>query len=475
MKNNSSLIYNFFLVVGDVLALVLAFVGAYLIRAHVNAAPVAHTVHIKMYLDVFVALLPFWIILFALIGLYNSTIYEKRFNELGLLLIGSFIGMLFVVFWNFLSLTPILPSKLVPIYGFGLAFVFLVIFRNLARLIRTRLFTYKIGLNRVLIIGNTVMSGELVNSLFNSRRSGYEVLAVVGGKQATAQHPGVSLYNRFREAIEKINAPINTIVQTELYADEARNREILEYAQTNHIAYRFVPGNTELFVGNIDVELFRNSVPVIAVHQTALIGWGQIVKRSFDLLVGGILLIIASPFMLIIALIIKLTSRGPVFFRQVRLTRFNDEFRVFKFRTQYSQFGKGTPEEDFALLDRPDLAKEFRANGNFLASDPRVTALGKFLRKTSLDELGQLLNVINGDLSLVGPRALIPKDLATYGKRHTILSVKSGITGLAQVSGRNNIPAEERRKLDMYYVQNWTFWLDLIILAKTIRVILEGS
>src|ERR1700722_8501746 len=116
MKNNASLVYNFALIAGDILALVLAFVGAYLIRAHVNATPVAIPVHIRTYIDVFLVMLPFWIILFALIGLYDSDIYEKRFNELGLLLIGSFVGMMFVVFWNFLSVMPIFPAKLVPIY-----------------------------------------------------------------------------------------------------------------------------------------------------------------------------------------------------------------------------------------------------------------------------------------------------------------------------------------------------------------------
>jgi lipopolysaccharide/colanic/teichoic acid biosynthesis glycosyltransferase len=124
-------------------------------------------------------------------------------------------------------------------------------------------------------------------------------------------------------------------------------------------------------------------------------------------------------------------------------------------------------------MKRLDLLKEFRANGNYLPNDPRNTQVGRFIRATSLDELPQLFNVIRGELSLVGPRALIPKDLAEYKKRHTILSVKSGITGLAQVSGRNNISIEERRKLDVYYVQNWSFWLDLIILLKTFRAILS--
>src|ERR1035438_4511159 len=142
MKNNASLIYNFFLVVGDVLALILAFIGAFFVRSHWIHTPVAHPIHVETYLVVFICLLPFWIITFALIGLYNSSINENRFRELGRLLIGSFIGMMFVVFWNFLSLNPIFPAKLVPIFGFIFGFIFLVLFRNLLRFIRTTLFLY---------------------------------------------------------------------------------------------------------------------------------------------------------------------------------------------------------------------------------------------------------------------------------------------------------------------------------------------
>lgn len=474
MKNSASLIYNFFLLVGDILALLIAFIGAYLIRAHLYSAPVAHTVHITTYIGVFLAVVPFWIVMFALIGLYSNDIYQKRFNELGLLLVGSFIGMLFVVFWNYLSLQPILPSKLVPIFGFILAFIFLVIFRNLIRFIRTELFAYNIGLNRVLIIGNTDIANELVDSLFNSKQSGYDVVAVVGGKQALGKHRQVPLFHRFSEALVAVKEPVNTIVQTELYADEARNREILEYAQTHHIAYRFVPGNTELFVGNLDVELFRGSLPVIAVHQTALVGWGRIIKRIFDLIVSLVLIIITSPIMLIIV-IAELCTGGDPIWRQTRLTRFNNEFGTLKFRTLKRAYHRMSPEDGFTKMGRPELIKTFRDNGNQLNDDPRITPLGRFLRKTSLDELPQLFNVVKGDISLVGPRALVPQDLSQYEKRHAILSVKSGITGLAQVSGRNNIPLDERRKLDMYYVQHWSFWLDLIILTKTVRVILSGS
>ena len=471
MKSNASLIYNFWLVVGDFLALVAAFVGGYGLRAS-SHTPVAHPIPAHTYTAVFLGVLPFWILIFALLGLYNSNIYEKRFSELPRLFVGSFIGLTFVIFWNFISVTPIFPSKLVPIYGFVLAFLFLIVFRNIARFVRGQLFGYNRGLNRVLIVGNTEMSRELIDWLVDSRHSGYKVVGVIGGKRAVNGHAQLPVYAYFSQFLKENADPnLHSIIQTELYADEPRNAELLTYAQEHHATYRFVPGNTELFVGNVAVELFRGSTPVITVRQTALFGWGRIVKRLFDIVIGSLLVLILSPLFLIVAIVIKLSGGGAVFFRQTRLTRFNQEFRVFKFHTQYSKYD-GTPEEGFAKMGRPDLLEKFRANGNYLPNDPRVTPIGRFLRSTSLDELPQLFNVIKGDLSLVGPRALIPSDLAEYKKRHTILSVKSGITGLAQVSGRNNIPVEERRKLDLYYAQNWTFWLDIVILLKTFKSIL---
>lgn len=471
MKNNASLVYNLFLVVGDFLALVGAFLGAYLLRGRLSNTPVAHPISSHTYIAVFITLLPFWILVFALLGLYNSSIYEKRFSEIGRLLTGSFIGLLFVIFWNFVSVRPIFPAKLVPFYGFALAFIFLLIFRNIARFIRAQLFGYRIGLTRALIVGNTTMSRDIVESLIDSRTSGYRIIGVVGGKIAVGRN-SIPLYNRFSQFLSANQAPdLHVIIQTELYADESRNAEILTYAQEHHISYRFVPGNTELFVGNIDVELFRGSIPVIAVRQTALFGWGRIVKRLFDLAAGSLFIVVFSPLILLVAIAVKLEDGGPVFFRQIRLTRFNQEFRVFKFRTNNTTYSGLNPDQAFAKMGRPDLLKEFRANGNYLPNDPRNTRIGRFLRATSLDELPQLFNVIKGELSLVGPRALIPNDLVAYNKRHTILSVKSGITGLAQVSGRNNIPVEERRKLDLYYAQNWSFWLDLIILVKTFRAL----
>ena len=463
--------------VGDFLALVAAFVAAYVLRVKLSIG-ISHEalgpVSARTFIGVFLLVLPFWILIFALLGLYNHSIYEKRFKEFGRLLVGSFIGLMLVIFWNFLSAEPIFPARLVPIYGFAFGFLFLVIFRNLARIIRVQLFRHDSGLTRVLLIGNTNMTRELADWLADSKRSGYKVVGIVGGKKSLGEHTTIPLYHSFDQYLEDRKGELHSIVQTELYADEVKNAKILTFAQENHVGYRFVPGNTELFVGNIEVELFRSSVPVITVHQTALFGWGRVVKRLFDLSVGGIALLVFSPLMLLIALIQKMAApKAPIFYKPRRLGRFGGTFAFYKFRSMYPEF-TGPPEADFEKLKRPDLLKQFRDNGNQLENDPRITPFGRFLRKTSLDELPQLINVVKGDLSLVGPRALNPQDVEKYAKRNLLLAVKTGITGLAQVSGRNDISFEERRKLDLYYVQNWTFWMDIVILIKTLRVVLGG-
>ncbi len=460
------------------MALVAAFVAAYLLRGPLSSVPVAHPIPASTYISIFLLLLPFWILIFGLLGLYNNSIYEKRFAELGRLLIGSFVGLLFVISYAYAVNRPVFPAKLVPIYAFGLAFVFLLIFRNSARAFRSLLFSYGVGITNLLIVGNTQVAQELVESLADSRVSGYRIVGVIGNKAHTQKNfPQLPTFETFQTAVAKLKtADIHSIVQTELYANAYLNNKILDFAQTHHIAYRFVPGNSELFVGNINVELFRSSIPVIAVHQTALIGWGRIVKRLSDLLLGSIALVIALPFMLVIAVAIKIFDpKGPIFHKDARLTRFGNTIKIYKFRSMKQAYNNMSPEEGFSKMGKPELIKQYRERGDHLPSDPRVSSIGRLLRRTSLDEVPQLINIVRGDISFVGPRALHPAELSQYAKKDMILAVKSGLTGLAQISGRRDINFEERRKLDLYYVQNWSLWLDMVILIKTVRVVLRRS
>ncbi len=476
MKSNASLVYGLILVVGDFLALVAGFVAAYIIRGPLSTVPVAIPIPATEYLKAFLLLLPFWILIFGLLGLYSSSIQEKRFRELGRLLVGAFIGLLFVIGYGYIVDKVIFPARLVPIYGFSLAFIFLVAFRNLARETRAHLYKYDIGITNILIVGNTKIARELVENLADRHISGYRIVGVVGNKTHTPEHfPHIAVFDTFDDAVAKLRPDdIHGIVQTELYADQDRYNQIVDFAHGPALSYLFIPGNSEMFVGNIEVELFRSQIPVIAVHQTALIGWGRVAKRLTDLVLGLVVLVIALPFILVIALAVKITDpRGPVLFKDKRLTRFNNLANIYKFRTHKQIYNGLTPEEAFKKMGRPELIKKYRQGGDQLLNDPRITAFGRFLRRTSLDELPQLFNVVKGDISLVGPRALQVNELEKYDKKDLILAIKSGVTGLAQVSGRRSISFEERRKLDLYYVQNWSLWMDLVILVKTVRVVLS--
>lgn len=468
MRNNATFAYAIILILGDFLALVAAFTVAYILRVKVDPRPLIEQIPALDYIKAFLIVLPLWILVHGFIGLYTPGVYERRFSEMGRLFVGSFVGILVVIGYDFVTNGNLFPARLVPVYGLVLGFSFLLLFRITARITRRLLYRFGVGISNVVIVGDTQASEDLARLIGETKTSGFKVLAVVG--------PGtnrIKSYTTFQDAIQRLRLPIHAIVQTELYNDQDKNNEILRYAQENHASYRFVPGNSDLFVGNIDVELLAG-MPVVAVHQTALIGWGRIVKRLFDLTVGSVLLFITLP-LLIVIYTAELLNGGKPVFRQVRLTRANQEFTCYKFRTLKHKYNGLLPEEGFDLMGKPELAKEFRANGDFLAKDPRLTRLGLFLRKTSLDELPQLINVVRGDISLVGPRALVPRELNMYEKKHAILSVKSGLTGLAQISGRKAISFEERRTLDVYYVQNWSFWLDISILLRTFRAVIGGS
>ena len=468
MKNNSSLLYSFVLLIGDFVALIGAFTLAYIIRVKLDTRPLPAQVPAHTYILIFLVLLPFWLMIFAFLNMYKSEVYENRFSEAARIVIGSFIGTLFLLSSGYVLNRTIFPARLVPVYGFVISMLLVLLSRTILRAARRGLFAKGIGINRVLLVGSTPITQELYHSLSHTNLTGYKVIGVVS--DTTKNLPDVpvkKLFSSFSDAINTLHKhTIHSVVQSELFANNAKNDEILSYAQEHHVAYRFVPGNNDVFVGKVDVGLLQN-IPVVSVHQTALIGWGRVAKRLFDIFVSLVLIIITLPIMLLMALYMILFDHGDVIFRQPRLTRFDTTFNIYKFRSIKHKYNNMLPEEGFAKMGKPELALKFRANGDFLPNDPRFGTFGHFIRRASLDELPQLFNILKGDISLVGPRALVARELENYPYKNLILSVKSGLTGLAQISGRKDIPFEERRTLDLYYVQNWSFWFDIVILLKT--------
>ncbi|MCC7476806.1 MAG: undecaprenyl-phosphate galactose phosphotransferase WbaP [Pirellulales bacterium] len=206
----------------------------------------------------------------------------------------------------------------------------------------------------------------------------------------------------------------------------------------------------------------------IHLQQNLMLPGPRLTKRCLDLvvtLIGGIFLL---PLFFCLALIVKLSSRGPAFYGHKRIGRYGVPFKAWKFRTMFEN--SNVVLEKY-LEDNPELKEEWQRDHK-LRFDPRVTRIGRFMRKTSLDELPQLWNVIRGDMSLVGPRPIVTDEIVKYGPHYGLYTmVKPGITGLWQVSGRNNTTYEERVQLDAYYVRNWSPWGDVFLLIKTIRIV----
>ena len=202
-----------------------------------------------------------------------------------------------------------------------------------------------------------------------------------------------------------------------------------------------------------------------------------LVKRSIDLLISAILLVILGPVMLGIALAVRLSSKGPILFRQQRVGQFGQNFTFLKFRSMYVNNDNSVHQEFVKKLIQQDAGGADEKPVYKLTNDRRITKIGGFLRRTSLDELPQLINVVRGDMSLVGPRPPIPYELAAYQTWHRrrVLEVKPGITGLWQVTGRSTVKFDEMVRLDLRYATTWTPWLDLKILLRTPMAVIKGS
>jgi exopolysaccharide biosynthesis polyprenyl glycosylphosphotransferase len=223
-----------------------------------------------------------------------------------------------------------------------------------------------------------------------------------------------------------------------------------------------------------DIDAARLSIrplgrfPVVYVEPVHRTGWRTGAKRSFDVSLAAVALVVTAPLWLVIAAALKLTSRGPVLFKQERVGRRGRRFQVYKFRTM-------VVDAEQLLVD---LARVNEADGPLfkLRRDPRVTQVGRVLRKLSLDELPQLLNVVKGEMSLVGPRPALPREVTQWGPElFDRLRVQPGITGMWQVNGRSNSSFAEYQRWDLYYVDNWSIWRDLAILAKTVPVVLSSK
>lgn len=472
MPSRNTKFYSLLLIIVDTLVLLAAFTLAYVARVQYDSRPLREEVFALEYFVTFLALIPLWILIFALLGLYSAGTYNRRLIEWAKLAVGSFIGILLVIGYEYVIDDAVFPARLVAVYALIGSFLLLVFERELMRLFRSLMFRYGRGISRVLLIGNSAATADIARALADTKKSGYKIVAIACPKRLFPEDVPSKYYRTADAALKDIeDLSINTIIQTDLYDDPNRNQRILGAAQTKHIRYSFIPGEPEFYSGKNTVDVFLG-YPMISVSQTPLTGWGSILKRIFDFVASLIGIIILSPLFIVLIILQKIFNPGPVFYISKRLSRFSEPIGLIKFRSMGAKYGKKDAAEEFRSMGREDLAEEYEKRRK-VDNDPRITRFGHFLRTTSLDELPQLINVLKGDLSLVGPRPILPQEVKMIrGKSSLLHSVKSGVTGLWQVSGRSNLSFEERIELEVFYAQNWSFWLDVKILFKTVGVVL---
>ncbi len=455
------LFFSFILVPLDYLMIVLAGISAYYLRYAdfmQSIRPVVFNLPFGEYLKVLLFIAFLWIIIFAFAGLYVINGNRKFIKEVYRLVLACSTGLMLIVILIFIR-RELFDSRFIVLAGWFLSIIYLSFSRGLVRYIQRQLFKHGLGVHKVVIVGNSKTTDNLIHEFSANKSLGYEVVKRLKDFSIdTAQE--LEEFLKIKEVDEVIQADPNL--------SKAEIMRLYDFADEHHITFKYAADLLGTKVLKTEVAEIAG-IPVVEVKKTPLDGWGRIVKRIFDIIISLILIIIFSPILLITAILIKLDSRGPVFFSRCddgsplyRVGQGGKLFHYFKFRSMIP----GTHNMRYNEL----ADKNIRGDGPVIKikDDPRVTRVGKFIRRWSIDELPELFLVLKGDMSLVGPRPHLPEEVAKYEAHHKkVLTIKPGITGLAQISGRSDLSFEDEVRLDTYYIENWSLLLDLSILLRT--------
>jgi exopolysaccharide biosynthesis polyprenyl glycosylphosphotransferase len=441
----------------DLAMIVLAFVLAYVFRASIDISPLSPSTTISDYLQLAMIVAPVWVALNAINDLYAFRRPTGFATELWRIIIAASTAILFLIVVIFLS-KILFVSRLILTFTwlFGIFTVFAG--RIFLRIIRLYLYRYDFGRINVLLIGNNEITLEVADEIVQNPSYGHKLIGTVAADEENLS--GLKIVGDLDELPNLIKKyKIDELILTESSIAKDKMLGILQICQDHRVAFKYVPDLFSLMTTSFKPGLI-GSLPVMELESIPLDGWGRIIKRFFDIAFSLVLIIILSPIGLLIALFIKLTSKGPVFYTHQRIGRDEKEFKFFKFRSLYVR----------AKLDTGThwtTQSEEKNNATFI---------GKILRKTNLDELPQLWNILVGDMSFVGPRPEQPKlvekfekDIPEYFRRHR---VKTGLTGWAQVNGlKGDTSIKERIKYDIYYIENWSIWMDIKIIIKTVWLV----
>jgi Undecaprenyl-phosphate galactose phosphotransferase WbaP len=429
----------------------------------------------------FPAALPFahygdigWIFLVWIFFLYYEGLYTKTFSfwdEIKALWLAVFFataGIFTIV--SIGKLTELISRTVILLMG-ALSLIALPLMRIIAKRILRSLGLLK---RRVLILGAGATGTLIASAIKGEPNYGYQVIGFLDddAEKAGMKIDGVKVHRGVDRASEYVKAcNITDIFIAMPGAGKDRLQRLINHLQHKVERIFFVPDIFGVAVLGTNLQHYWNEEAfALELRNNLAEPFNIIVKRIFDIAISVLLLPTFLLLMTVIAIFLKLDSEGPVIFSQERIGRKDGTFRCFKFRTMYRDAEKRL----MGLLEKDADAKEEYEKFWKLRNDPRVTRVGRFLRATSLDELPQILNVIRGEMSLIGPRPYLPAEKGDLGEQvDTILLTKPGITGLWQVSGRSNTSYNYRILLDAWYVRNWNLWLDVVILIRTVKAVLN--
>ncbi len=462
----SDLLFAALLVPIDFCFLLAAGLAAYFLRfrAITDIRPVIFEIPFWKYIQYEIGVTLFFLVVFACSGLYAIGHQHVR-NEFQKIITACSAGIMLVIVFIFLR-QELFTSRFIVLAAWVLSIVFVMLGRLLLRTLRYTLFKRGLNLHAVALLGTEEHIKKFTDDITRNFNIGFMVV-----------HTAHGFTEDVRITLQRLRKEkhLDELILLDATISHEEFKDILEFSDVQHIGFRYsadVIGSRKLEISPLA------GFPMVEIRRTKLEGWWKITKRSFDIIVSVFLITLCLPLLAVIAILIALDSRGPVIYRNRRVGP-DRVFDTYKFRSMFLEYctgerydKTGTAEhvEDSLVQERSE-----RTGPVFkVLNDPRRTRIGKILEKTSLDELPQLFNVFGGSMSLVGPRPHMPKEVAGYAKHHhQLFSVKPGITGLAQISGRSDLNFEDEAKIDLYYIQDWSLLLDLIILLKTPLVVLK--
>ncbi len=472
MRKHDSGPWRYLKPIVDALCVALSFGIAYWIRYDlqwIREVEPAYQVPFRVYIPSVSALMVILVLVYWLEGAYRAERGRTLSDELYILFRGTLVGIAAMIFGVFLT-TPNYYSRL--IFGYTGIIILGVIgtSRAIERQIIDRRHKRGLGVDRVLIVGAGEVGRALMRTIVARPELGYKIVGFVDDDPLKAQtdigpYPALGTTENLPEILR--NNEIHEVIIALPWASYTKIMSVMSQCEQANTRVRIVPDLFQMAFSRVAVDNL-NGIPLLGTKEPVLRDWQVLFKRFLDVFIASLALVVFSPLFLLIAIAIRLDSPGPVIFKQKRVGRNGVEFTCFKFR---SMFCDAESKVDLLREQNEATGPLFK-----MRNDPRMTRVGRFLRRTSMDELPQFWNVLKGEMSVIGPRPALPSEVKEYAPWHRRrLEVPPGITGLWQVSGRSDLTFDEMVLLDVYYIENWSPFLDLRILLKTIPTVILGS